>query len=388
MMSKYWTLWALCCSAWMGFALPTYAQKLQIKTIQHDRLEPINGELQVIERKTKSYNDFNKLSFSEIYRPNKTQELERVQLVRLSYDPKGRHQNTMQYDKNDMLTAETKLYWDSYNNKSKVEQINYDNGKQQDVVVTYQLMYNEEGDKEAEKYYNNDGTLVKSRTWYYNNRKEIEKSYTWEENKKEPRKEIYVAYKRNKAGDLAQSTTVEKVNGKEFRKDVRYFNENYVVEWLTYMDGKLQSHFINEYRDSVIIRTTRRNKRQILTLEEAAKEKERLERRLDKKRKNGNRRALEEPEEDIFMTNTEYDAYGNILVSAQSKNGKVIMVTQYSYDDYGNPIKIFKLDKLNNTSDTELLEYNDWGHVSKRTLKKNGNILSEDRYTYTYFDQK
>lgn len=387
MIQRYWIFGLLCGSLFLGSTFCAQAQKLQIKTVKHEHLEPINGKLQTIEQVKKEFNAFNKLSFSEIYRPNKDKELELYRQLRLGYDPKGRHQNTMEYDQNGVLLSETKLYWDSYNNKSKVEHIDYVDGKQQDVVVTYQLLYNDEGDKASEQYFDNAGNAVRGRTWFYNNRKEVEKSYAWEDNMKEPRKEIYTSYKRDKEGDLNQSTTVEKINGKEFRKDVRYFSDNYVVEWLTYIEGKLQSHFINEYRDSVIIRTTRRNKREVLTLEEAAKEKERIERRLDKSNKKV-ARDVPEADEDIFMTNTEYDAYGNILVSAQSKNGKVIMVTQYAYDDYGNPMKIFKLDKVHNTTETELLEYDDWGNVSKRILKENGNILSEDRYTYTYFERE
>lgn len=384
-MTRYWI--GVLLSALLGWSYTSQAQKLQIKTIKHQRLEPMNGELTVVKMVKKEFNDFNKLSFSETYRPDASDELELVQQVRLGYDPKGRHQNTMEYDKNGVLQAETKLYWDTYNNKSKVEQIDYVNGKQENVRVTYQLTYNDDGDKEAEQYFDKDGNAIKGQTWFYNNRKEIDKSYSWEESKKEPRKETYTSYKRDKEGDLTQSTTVQKVNGKEFRKDVRYFSDTYVVEWLTYIEGKLQSHFINEYRDSVIIRTTRRNKREVLTLEEAAKEKERMERRLEKNRKN-NKEQDAAKDEDIFMTNTEYDAYGNILVSAQSKNDQVIMVTQYTYDDYGNPVKIFKLDKVHNTNETELLEYDDWGNISKRILKKNGNVVSEDRYDYTYFDRE
>ena len=69
--------------------------------------------------------------------------------------------------------------------------------------------------------------------------------------------------------------------------------------------------------DSVIIRTTRQNKRKVMTLEEAAKEKERLERKKSRTSSKKN-----DSGSDIFVTNTEYDAYGNILVTTQSVNEK------------------------------------------------------------------
>ena len=68
-----------------------------------------------------------------------------------------------------------------YNNKSKVEQIAYVDGKQKDVRVTYQLTYNDDGEKASEKYYDDAGNPVRGRTWFYNNKKEIDKSYAREE---------------------------------------------------------------------------------------------------------------------------------------------------------------------------------------------------------------
>ncbi len=359
------------------------AQKLQIKSIEHERHLPVNGKLTLAAKTKKEYNLFNKLSLQEEYTATKSNGLELSKQIRLNYDPKGRHQNTLEYNQDGILLSEMKLYWDAYNNKSKVERINYDDGQQKSVAVTYLLEYNEDGEKEEEKYFDDNSKQVKGRTWFYNKQKEVEKTYVWEEPYKAPRKETYTTYKRNKEGDLTQSISTEKINGKEFRKDVRYFSNNYVTEWLTYIDGKLESHFFNEYRDSVIIRTTRRNKREVLTLEEAAKEEERLERR----RNNRSARSKKNTDEDIFVTNTEYDAYGNILVTTQSINDKVMTVTQYTYDDYGNQTKVLKVDKENDTKEEELLEYDEWGNISKKVIKKNDKVVSEDRYTYVYFQE-
>lgn len=365
------------------FAFSLSAQKPQVKSIVHKKYTlNDNNELSLSGQTKKEFNLFNSLSLKEEYSVNKKKELQLEQQQRLSYDPKGRHQNTLQYDGQGILQAETKLYWDEYNNKNKVEQIQYNNGQQTSVAITYLLEYDSDGNKQNEKFFNSNGTQVKGRTWYYNNQKEIYKSFTWLENKKEPRKEIYTNYKRNKSGDLIQSITIEKVNGKEFRKDIRYFSNNYVIEWKTFIEGKLENHFINEYRDSVIIRTTRQNKRKILTLEEAAKEKERLERKKSRTTK------PKDADVDIFVTNTEYDAYGNILVSSQSINEKVIMVTQYTYDDYGNRIKTMKVDKEKDTKEEELIEYDDWGNITKEVNKKNDRVIYENHYKYEYFPRE
>ncbi|MBL4648375.1 MAG: hypothetical protein JKY03_01495 [Aureispira sp.] len=357
------------------------AQKLQIKSISHQQhLVNKDGKMTLAAQAKKEFNLFNKLSLLEKYKVSKENKMELVLQEKLSYDPKGRHQNTLKYNGKGILQAESKIYWDEYNNKSKVEQIKYDNGQQTSVAITYLLEYNSTGQKEQEKFFNISGTQIKGKTWYYNNQKEISKSLLWIDNYKEPRKEIYTNYKRNNDGDLIQSITTEKINGKEFRKDIRYFSKNYVIEWKTFIGGKLESHFFNEYRDSVIIRTTRQNKRQVLTLAEVAKEKERLEKRT---RRNSLPKINRDT--DIFVTNTEYDAYGNILVTSQSFNNKVITVTQYTYDDYGNQTKLLKVDKENEIKEETLKEYDEWGNISKLVYLKNDKLIKEDYYTYEYF---
>jgi hypothetical protein len=357
------------------------AQKLQTKSILHQQyLANKEGKMILASQAKKEFNLFNKLSLLEKYEVNKEEKMELTRQEKLSYDPKGRHQNTLKYNGKGILQAESKIYWDEYNNKSKVEQIKYDNGQQTSVAVTYLLEYNSGGQKEQEKFFDINGTQIKGKTWYYNNQKEISKSLLWIDNYKEPRKEILTAYKRNNDGDLTQSITTEKINGKEFRKDIRFFSKNYVIEWKTFIGGKLESHFFNEYRDSVIIRTTRQNKRQVLTLEEAAKEQERIEKQTSK-----NSRTKSNKDTDIFVTNTEYDAYGNILVTSQSFNDKVIMVTQYAYDDYGNQTKLLKIDKENQIKEEILKEYDEWGNLSKLVFIKNDKPVKEDHYTYKYF---
>lgn len=364
------------------FSFNINAQKLQIKSILHKQhLANKDGKMTLMTQSKREFNIFNKLSLLEESKVNKDNKIELTLQEKLSYDPKGRHQNTLKYNGVGILQAESKIYWDEYNNKSKVEQIKYDDGQQTSVAVTYLLGYNAEGQKEEEKFFDTDGTQIKGKTWYYNNQKEISRSLLWIDNYKEPRREIQTNYKRNNDGDLTQSITTEKVNGKEFRKDIRYFSKNYVIEWKTFIGGKLESHFFNEYRDSVIIRTTRQNKRQVLSLEEVAKEKERIEKRTSKSQVSKSKNK----DTDIFVTNTEYDAYGNILVTSQSFNDKVIMVTQYSYDDYGNLIKLLKVDKENDLKEETLKEYDEWGNLSKEVYIKDDNPVKEDHYIYEYF---
>ena len=364
------------------FSFSINAQKLQVKSILHQQyLVNKDGKMALASQVKREFNLFNKLSLMEESEINKEDKMELTFQEKLSYDPKGRHQNTLKYNGKGILQAESKIYWDEYNNKSKIEQIKHDNGQKTSVAVTYLLEYNSAGQKEQEKFFDTDGKQIKGKIWYYNKQNEINKSLLWVDNYKEPRKEIQSSYKRNSDGDLTQSITTEKINGKEFRKDIRFFSKNYVIEWKTFIEGKLESHFYNEYRDSVIIRTTRQNKRQVLSLEEVKKKQERLEKRTSKNSVPKNNDA------DIFVTNTEYDPYGNILVTSQSFNNKVITVTQYTYDDYGNQIKLLKVDKEKEIKEETIKEYDEWGNVSKLVYIKNDKPVKEDYYTYEYFSR-
>jgi hypothetical protein len=285
----------------------------------------------------------------------------------------------LEYDGQGILNAETKMYWDEYDNKNKVEDISYSDGKKVAVAVTYQLEYDDNGNRKTERYFSNEGNEIKGKNWYYNRQKEVKKTVAWVDDKKSARSETHTTYKRDKNGNLVRSVSKEKVNGKIFRKDIRFFSNNYVIEWKKYLNGKLESIFRNEYRDSVIIRTTRQNKRKVISIEEDEKQQSKIE-------KNTNRRSKRNRKEDIWVTNTEYDAYGNILVTSQSMNGSVFFVTQYTYDDYGNQIKMIEYNKEKDIKKEEQLEYNEWGNVSKRTKFLDDKVISIDTYEYEYFE--
>lgn len=361
------------------------AQKLQIKSISNQQFTPNHkNELVLTATSKKLFTDFNKLELLEEYIIDKKHHPQLNRQQRYNYDEKGRHHGTLNYNGAGVLQSETKIHWDHHSNQNKVEQISYKDGKLASTVVTYLLEYDADDNKSKEKYFTGDGTLFKERTWFYDKEKELIKSFTWVQENKEPKKETTTTYKRNANGDLKESVAIEVVNGKEIKKDILFFSDNYVVEWETYVDGLLESHFINEHKDSVIIRTTRENKRQVLTLEEAAKEKEMIEQRISKNKELKTKKESSAPA-DVFATDTKYDSYGNIASVTQSLNGKPVFVTEYVYDDYGNITKTIKSDKEKNEVEEESLEYEEWGNVSKRTIKKNGKTVSEDHYTYEYY---
>jgi hypothetical protein len=362
------------------------AQKPQVKLIQHQKFVPssANNSLVLKQQIEQSYNKSGQVVREDQYLVDTLGRLQTERKLVHSYDSRGRHLNTLEYNADNNLDKEIKIYWDEKDNKTKVEQISYKEQQQVAVLTTYLLEYDGSGNKKTEKFYDKDGKLTKQRTWTYNKENEVISTETWIENKNQPRQEISAKFQRNKNGDLIKSVTIEKVNHKEFRKDICYFSNNYLIRWRKYLNGKFESEFINEYRDSVVIRTTMSNKRKVMTLEQADKYRRKMEKRKQREQ-NKKAKGNKKDEEEIWVTESEYDAYGNILVTTQLANDKVMTVTQYSYDDYGNRTRTLKVDKQKNTKEEERLEYDDYGNISKRVVLMNDRIEFEDRYKHEYY---
>lgn len=362
-------------------AVVAQAQKPIVKSLRQEKLLPDASGMKLNFVIEQTYNKYGNVTRQEYFYNNSNGNLQSDRKIIYSYDSEGRHLNTLEYNGDNMLEAETKIYWDERDNKNKVENITYNNGQKANTVVTYQLEYDDNGNKKNENFFDPDGRQSRGRTWYYNKENEVVKSFTWVEKKNQPRREFLVDYFRDGRGHLVRSISREKVNRKMYRKDIQLFSNNFVIRWKKFINGKLESEFINEYRDSVIIRTTKKGGRIVVprkdvdSIEEDTTDYSRV-------------RTIKKGKDEIWVTNSEYDAYGNIVITTQSINGKVLTVTQYDYDDYGNRIKIIKVDKDKNEKEEERLEYDDFGNVSKRVLLKNDKIVSEERLAYTYYEKE
>ncbi|EJF52706.1 hypothetical protein SapgrDRAFT_0977 [Saprospira grandis DSM 2844] len=341
------------------------AQKPQIKFLQQKHYVPaLNKGLELQTQTEKYFNEYGAVTREEYFKMSLDSNLNSQRKIIHSYDSRGRHQNSLHYNGDNLLEREVKIYWDQKNNKNKIEEISYVDGQQASVAITYLLTYDEAGNKEVEQYFNTKGIVTRQRNWFYNKQEEVIRSLELVEEPNQPRKEIKTRYKRDQDGYLTKSITVEKVNGKLFRKDIRYFENSFLIRWKKYIEGKFVSEFVNEYRDSVLIRQT---------------ENERFDR--EKKRKRSKK-------ESIWVTNTEYDVYGNILVQTKSRNEQVVSIVQYAYDDYGNRIKTIKINRESNEKEEERLTYDKWGNVASLELLKNDRIVHKDEFIYEYHPRK
>ena len=374
----------------IGFLLSpqfSWAQKPQVKRLEHRHFSANpKGDLVLRHQIEQDFNKYGKMVREDKSVPDSTGRLRLEAKSVLSYDTRGRHLNTLQYDAANNLVSETKIYWDEQDNRSKEEQIAYQDRQQISVLITYLLEYDAFGNKKLERFFDQDGRLIRERSWFYNKEQEVLRTRTWEEQRNQPRREVEVKYTRGKNGEVVQAVTTEKINRKEFRKDVVYFNNSLVVRWRKYLNGKFESEFINEYRDTVVIRTTMSNKRKVLSLEQAEKYRRKMERKKKRNQSQGNKGRRDE--EELWVTNSEYDGYGNLLMTTQTANEQVVSITQYTYDDYGNRTKTVKVDKQKNLKEEERLSYDQNGNIAKRISIQDDQTLSEDHYSYEYYERE
>jgi len=369
------------CTIFGGFQTGLNAQKRIPQFVQQQKfIIAEGGQLKLSYQIEQTYNKFGNIIKQEyLYpRPNSTQ-LQTDRKIMHSFDARGRELGTMEYNGDNLLETEQKIYWDDKDNKTKIEEIRYTNGERASNITTYSLQYDEHYNKKSETFFSPDGTPEKIRRWYYNKNNELIKSLLEIEKKNQPKKSTVITYKRDKSGNLYKTVSKEMVNGKEYRKDIQFFAANQVIKWRKYIEGKFDSEFVNEYRDSVVIRTTSRNTRKIISIEQAQREQERNARKARR-----NKKPVKSSE--IWVTNSEYDAYGNIVITTQSMNNKVVFVTQYEYDDYGNCIHTTKMNKDTDEKEDEFVEYESQGNIYKRTFYKNGELLSEERFSYEYHE--
>lgn len=365
------------------FPLCAIAQKPAVKFSQHQKyVIAEGGVLKLSFQIEQSYSKFGNLIKQEyLYPKPNSNQLQTDRKIVHSYDNNGVQHGTLEYNGDNILEAETKITWDAKGNKSKVEEIRYANGEQTSNITSYLLEYDTRGNKQSERYFTPEGEQEKIRTWEYNDKDELTRTVFRIDKKNQPKKRSTVSYKRDKDGNLLKAVSREEVNGKEYRRDVQYFNSNQVTRWRKYINGKFESEFINEYRDSVVIRTTKRNTRKVIPLDK-------VQRQQTKEAKRTQRAKRRARNSEIWVTNSEYDAYGNIVISTQSVNNKVVFVSQFEYDEYNNCTHSIKINKETGDKEEEMTEYETYGNVARQTIYKNGQILSEERYLYEYYPKE
>lgn len=292
-----------------------------------------------------------------------------------SYDPSGRLLNTALTDADGTLLYNTKQYWDDKGVRNKVETTYYENGAIKNRQIGYLLEYTADGTKQKEQYFDGLGAMTARKVWKYNRYGEVKKTEALKVLKKDSVRTVITCFKHDNEGGLKRSITKSYIKGKRFRKDVRFFSKSYLTEWKVYLKGDLVSHFINEYRDSVIIRMSKNNKREIVSIED---DLERLNKLASNKEK------FKASKVEKVSNEVKYDAYGSVLSEIQRIGTTVIKKTYYTYDDYGNKVSTTLDDKQKNSLEEEFIAYDEWGSTARIERKKNGKVIYLEEIKYTY----
>jgi YD repeat-containing protein len=309
------------------------------------------------------------------YKKDKDDSFQLTAAKHYSYDPSGRLLNTTLTDKEGKLVYSTKQYWDAQGVRNKVETTYYENGGIKNKKIGYLLEYTADGGKQKEQYFDGSGAVTARKIWKYNRFGEITKTEALKVLKKDSVRTVVTCFKHDKTGGLKRSITKSYIQGKRFRKDVRFFSKSYLTEWKVYLKGDLVSHFINEYRDSVIIRMSKNNKREIISIED---DLERLNKLASNKEK------FKASKAEKVSNEVKYDAYGSVLSEIHRIGTKVIKETSYTYDDYGNKVSTTVDNKQNNSLEEEFITYDEWGSTARIERKMNGKVIYLEEVNYTY----
>lgn len=363
------------CLVLLLFAASTASAQMQMpedkpfeKIIRDKYILDDNQILQLSLRIEQRYDKAGNILEQEYFYLGGNEELQRDRRKVYTYDDKNRHLKTLDYNGDDILESETKTTWDEYGNKNRVENINYIGGEARRQLY-YELLYDGKGNKDSERFYDKEGNLEKERSWKYNRMDEVVRSTTVIRRPGEAEKKIVARYQYNHAGDLVKSIHRE-TYGSLKKLDVRFFENNHVVRWLKYQDGKLVSEYQNEYRDSVIVRTVARNRKDIAQSAgkdvAATQEKE---------------AALEE----IWVTDTEYDDDGNVVRMVERMDGAVRQETQFYYDRENRRETIVKYNPARNRRTRTHYDYDLQGNPERVQYFVNGLLQSEERYHYNYY---
>lgn len=329
-----------------------------------------NHILQLSLRIEQRYDKMGNILEQEYFYLGGNEELQRDRRKEYTYDDQNRHLKTLDYNGDDVLESETTTIWDSYGNKSRVENVNYVGGEARRQLY-YELLYDNKGNKDSERFYDKEGKLEKERSWKYNRMDEVVRSKTIIQRTGEAAKEIVARYKYDKEGGLEKSVHRE-TYGDLKKLDVRFFDNNHVVRWLKYQDGKLVSEYQNEYRDSVIIRTVARNRKNLAQAE------------------NVKTNAVEQEDgtlQEIWVTDTEYDENGNISRMVERMDGKTREETLFFYDTKNRRETVVKNFPMKNRRTRTHYDYDLAGNKERVQHFVNDVLQSEERYHYEYYTE-
>ena len=292
------------------------------------------------------------------------------------FDSDGRKIGSMKYNTEGDIIWSEDIILDEQGRKTRVNNATYGTLHERTYTlyhydefdnITKVKTYNEKDEQTShfEREYNKDGDLLMTSKW----------SYVLDESNKLVKKTIDVNFDYNEYGELVRATTETQI-GRTKNKDVRLFENNYMVEWLKYENNKLISSFKHQKRDTTNQQQDNYDIPPPIPYQLPVLEYE------DSKR---------DPLENIQHTpvssvTLKKDDFGKILKKVIRENGQVSIVIYYDYDSQNNLIYTQTIYKRTNWTEEQTMEYDEHNNLTLMQTFENKVLVNEQSIEYEYYE--
>lgn len=292
------------------------------------------------------------------------------------YDDQNRHTATLVYESEDILSWKEVFSFDKQGRKARIDYTSFDfKGQPHHTYALYE--YDKYGNESKVTTFDHEDAPLSQKGWNYNAQGEVVTSYGWNYQEKDGQqlKKTYKSYnKYDSEGNLVRSTFDMQLGDYKW-KEVRLFENNYLVEWNKYENGKVVSHF--EHRRDEDQQVRRYYQPELDPPYPMPDEQPRnvLE---------------EEPFGDpkyrpVWTTTTKTDNAGNIIKIIERERGRVVTVTYCSYDDRNNLTRKKKIRKNKGWTEELRNEYDRYDRLTRESTFIDGDLVAVRSYQYEYF---
>lgn len=283
---------------------------------------------------------------------------------------------TMVYDRNNILLWSEEKKWDEYDQVVAIKRTVYaptasdvytifeydDYGN----ITTSQTFSGEDENgeltSEKKRTYNNDGYLLTAVDWHYATQEDKRvKQTTQIEN-------IYSA-----KGQIEKSI-LSTNDGKQRTKDIKVFQNGYMVAWNKYENGKIISKYKHLKPDTTAV------EQQYELPPPIQDYRPKLE--YDDAKRDPLQNIAHTP----FRTMTvKTDKKGNVIKTVIREYGQVVSVIYSYYNEANLLIRERQIDKINNNALETNFQYDKYGSVLETSTYNGEELIAQQQYNYEYY---
>jgi len=311
------------------------------------------------------YNIYGNLVQQSFYKGEQLQRAEHFK-----YDRLGQLVGRLRYDSMQALIWSEDRQLDKEGRKLKVTQTAYRPPGFQQQYTLYS--YSSGGKIKQVQTYNTEDQLVSEVNYLYSQLGELLGSNAWDLQEDGRKRSLSILHEYNKKGQIQRSVSILQ-NGKDRYKEVRNFENCFIIEWQRYQNGILYSHFkhdkeqIREQGPSEIPPPL---PFQLSPLD------------YEESRKDPLRYTDYQP---LRSINTKNNEDGLPIKEAIREGEKLVEVRYFFYDEAKRLIRRKTVDKVNEEVKEEELSYTKEGLPLTHRQFLDKKLIQERSYEYIYY---